>query len=158
MTAVVVLVALVNRAGAVLLRMRDEQSTVRANRWSLIGGGAYGVDGETPEQAAQRLVREQTGLETVHELRAAWEGRVPELPATVYLLAARTTATTADITVDDIPGALARRGEYFLEFVPGPEVQSGRSFTPASGYVVGQFLDSVLYRELAAGLDPGAMA
>ena len=36
----IVVVALVNRRGQVLLRSRDQVSTVRANRWSLPGGGA----------------------------------------------------------------------------------------------------------------------
>lgn len=148
--------ALVNRHGEVLLRMRDEQSAIRANRWSLVGGSVTAT--ETPQQAAARLIAEQTGLTAAHELRLAWQGNLPGLPAEAYLLAAATAATTSDIAVDRIPGAMGRRGMYVLEFVPGHDVQSGRPFTEASGYVIGPFLDSRLYRELAAHFDADEVA
>ncbi|WP_162908343.1 NUDIX domain-containing protein [Allorhizocola rhizosphaerae] len=153
----IVLVALVNRHGELLLRMRDEQSAVRANRWSLIGGACG--SGESPKQAAIRLTREQTGLAPDPAgLRLAWRGSIPDPLVQTFLYAARIPAATADITTDAIPGALARRGEYVVQFVPGPEVQSGRAFSPASGFVVGPFLDSRLYRELAEGLDLDELA
>ncbi|HCT77134.1 MAG TPA: RNA pyrophosphohydrolase [Micromonosporaceae bacterium] len=152
----IVLVALVDRSGAVLLRNRDERSTTRPDRWSLPGGGAQPK--ESPEQAAVRIVAEQTGLTISPELRMAWRGRLPDPVAEVYLFATATTATVADIPSDPVPGAIRRRGDYFLEFVPGPDVLSGRSFTPASGYVLGDFLSSMHYRELAARIDPYEIA
>ncbi len=156
-TVSVVLVALVNRRGEVLVRLRGEQSAVRANRWSLIGGGAQ--PGETHRQAAVRLVREQAGLAPEpSSLQLAWRGTIPDPPMQAILFAARTGATTADIATDPIPGAMARRGEYVVRFVPGDEVQSGRAFTAASGFVIGPFLDSRLYRQLIGGPDLADLA
>jgi len=154
----IVLVALVNRAGEVLLRLHDEQSPTRPNRWSLPGGAAAAP--ETPQQAAIRLLREQTGLDVDSErLRPIWRGRLPDLPAEVHLFAAATNATDADITADPVPGAIARRGSFVVEFVPGDQVQSGRPFTPASGHVIGDFLASPEYRELAlSSFDPEEIA
>ncbi len=154
----IVLVALVNRHGELLLRMRDEQSAVRANRWSLIGG-ATRPGGEAPRHAALRLVGEQAGLTlSMPSLNLAWRGTIPDPVVETFLYASATTATNADITTDPIPGALGRRGEYVVEFVPGEEVQSGRAFTPASGFVIGPFLDSRLYRQLAEELDLNEIA
>ncbi|GIH10715.1 hypothetical protein Rhe02_87820 [Rhizocola hellebori] len=148
----IVLVALVNRRGEVLLRSRDQVSTVRANRWSLPGGGAE--RDESAETAAVRLVREQTSLSVDSPLRSAWWGRLTSPRAEVRLFAASTKATTADLPFDPVPGALSRFGGYVLEFVPGAEVLSGRSFTPASGFVLPNFLGSGLYRELTTVTDP----
>lgn len=145
----IVVVALVNGAGQVLLRSRDQVSAVRANRWSLPGGGAEA--GESPEQAAARLVREQTRLGLTAPLRLAWRGRLTDPLADVYLFATATEATTADLPFDPIPGANPRFAGYVLEFVEGAEVLSGRAFTPVSGYVLPTFLTSQLYRELAYG-------
>jgi 8-oxo-dGTP pyrophosphatase MutT (NUDIX family) len=147
----IVVVALVNRRGQVLLRSRDQVSAVRANRWSLPGGGAERE--ESAETAALRLVREQTGLTVDSPLRTAWWGRLTHPVAEAHLFAAATKATTADLPFDPVPGALARYGGYVLEFVPGPEALSGRPFTPVTGYVLPNFLGSRLYRELC-GTDP----
>lgn len=152
----IALVALVDGDGAVLLRVRDERSVVRANRWSLVGGGVEA--GETPAQAAARMVREQTGLTEAHDLRLAWRGSLPGVPVEAFLFAARTRASIRDIAMDVIPGALPRRGEYSYEFVPGAAVQSGRPFTLASGHVIGPFLDSRRYRELVSDLDVDEVA
>jgi 8-oxo-dGTP pyrophosphatase MutT (NUDIX family) len=146
----IVLVALVNRSGAVLLRLHGEQSATRPNRWSLPGGAAE--EHESPQQAAERLLREQTGLEP-DGLRLTWRGRLPDLPAEGYLFAAATTATDADIRSDPVPGAIARRGSFVVKFIPRDRVQTGRAFTPASGFVIGDFLQSRAYRELSVGFD-----
>jgi 8-oxo-dGTP diphosphatase len=50
-----------NKAGEVLLLLRDNKSTiVFPNHWTLIGGKVE--DGETPEMAAHRELAEETGL------------------------------------------------------------------------------------------------
>lgn len=149
--------ALVDRSGAVLLRMHGEQSATRPNRWSLPGGPA--LTAEIPSRAAARLVKEQTGLEVDPlRLRLSWRGRLPDFPAEVHLFAAASTATDADISTDPVPGAIARRGEYLVRFIPGDRVQSGRPFTPASGYVIGEFMTSRDYRELTEAFDPEEIA
>ncbi|HZM84162.1 MAG TPA: NUDIX domain-containing protein [Candidatus Limnocylindrales bacterium] len=153
----IVLVALVDRAGAVLLRLHGEQSAIRPNRWSLPGGPALAA--EMPARAAARLLKEQTGLEVDPlRLRLSWRGQLPDYAAEVYLFAAATTATDADISTDPVPGAIARRGEYVVRFIPGDRVQSGRPFTPASGYVIGDFMASRDYRELTEAFDPEEIA
>lgn len=142
----IVVVALVTANGAVLLRTRDERSTVRPNRWSLPGGGAD--EGEPPVDAGVRIVREQTGLTIAPPLRLIWHGRMSQPLAEVYFYATATTATMEDLPSDPVPGANARFGEYELRFVPGNDVLSGRSFTPVSGYVLSDFMTSRHYREL----------
>lgn len=149
--------ALVDRTGAVLLRLHGEQSATRPNRWSLPGGPA--LTAEIPARAAARLLKEQTGLEVDPlRLRPTWRGRLPDFPAEAYLFAAATTATEADITTDPVPGAIARRGDFVVRFIPGDRVQSGRPFTPASGYVIGDFMTSRAYRDLSEAFDPEQIA
>ncbi len=54
-------IILENAEGEVLLLLRDNKSTItRPNHWTLIGGNVEG--GETPEMAAQRKLKEETGL------------------------------------------------------------------------------------------------
>ncbi len=144
----IVVVALVNRNGELLLRSRDRMSAFRPNRWSLPGGGIE--VGESPESASARLVRDQTGLEITSPLRPAWHGRLSEPVAEIFFLAAATRATVDDLPVDAVPGAMARFDGAVLAWVPGPDTLSGRSFTPVSGYVLPGFIFSGLYRELAA--------
>jgi 8-oxo-dGTP diphosphatase len=143
----IVLVALVTAAGAVLMRSRDERSTVRANRWSLPGGGAEAQ--EAPQDAAVRLVREQTTLEIdPGALQLAWHGRVPDPVAEVFLYAMRSPFGDADLPSDPVPGAIPRYRDYVLRFIPRERVLTGRSFTPVTGYMVGNFLNSRLYLNL----------
>lgn len=145
----IVVVALVDKNGAVLLRTRDEMSAVRANRWSLPGGGAD--PGETPEQAGVRMVAEQTSLTvSAQDLKLAWNGMIPGLEAVIYHFAVSTMATDKDIPIDRVPGAPARYKGYVTRFVPEDIVLRGRTFTKVTGYVLGTFMSSGLYRELAA--------
>lgn len=56
-----VAIILENLEGEVLLMLRDNQSTiVYPNHWTLIGGKVE--EGETPEIAAHRAIKEETGL------------------------------------------------------------------------------------------------
>ncbi|MBV1850840.1 NUDIX domain-containing protein [Catellatospora tritici] len=143
MTTRIALTALVGRTGAVLLRMRDEQSAVRANRWSLPGGAVRPA--ETPLHAAKRHIAEQTGLPVDAEPVEFWHGYLPGTRVDVYCFAAPTSAWTPDI----VPQA-----GVVAEFVHGEEVLSGRAFTPASGFVLGRFLDSNEYLRMAGRFYP----
>ncbi|WP_155368696.1 NUDIX hydrolase [Catellatospora vulcania] len=143
MTTRIVLTALVGRTGAVLLRMRDEQSAVRANRWSLPGGAIRA--GETPANAARRHIAEQTGLPVDGEPALFWHGYLPGTQTDVYFFAVGTPAWNHDIVAQD--GVIA-------EFVAGEDVLSGRAFTPASGFVLGRFLESTEYLTLAGRFFP----
>lgn len=56
-------IILENMEGEVLLLLRDNKSThVFPNHWTLIGGKVE--DGETPEMAAHRHLKEETGLQS----------------------------------------------------------------------------------------------
>jgi 8-oxo-dGTP diphosphatase len=136
-TLSIVLVALVDPSGAVLLRLNGDQSTTRARRASLPGGMIKA--NETPEQAAVRLVHSQTGL-TVGNLQRAFSGLLPDRPVAVTLLAGPTDARSSDIEV---------HGAYIAGFVPGADALSGRAFTTATGFVLNVFLNSLLYQALA---------
>ncbi len=57
-----VYIILKNMEGEILLLLRDNRSThVFPKHWTLIGGKVE--NNETPEMAAQRLLKEETGLE-----------------------------------------------------------------------------------------------
>lgn len=143
MTTRIALTALVGRTGAVLLRMRDEQSAVRANRWSLPGGAIRAA--ETPANAAKRHIAEQTGLPISGEPELFWHGFLPGTRVDVFFFAAGTSAWNHDI--------VAQQG-VVAEFVAGEDALSGRAFTPASGFVLGRFLDSAEYLSLAGRFYP----
>jgi 8-oxo-dGTP pyrophosphatase MutT (NUDIX family) len=146
-TVRIALIALVRADGAVLLRMRDEQSVLRPNRWGLPGGA---IDAhEDPATTIRRLLTEQTGLTPPANPTNVWRGYLPGVPAEVFLYATATTATLADVT--DPPG-------YVSEFVPGDDVRSGRSFTEASGYVLTRFVDDPQYQALLDQPDPRRLA
>jgi 8-oxo-dGTP diphosphatase len=56
-------IILENTEGEVLLILRDNRSTmIYPNHWTFIGGNVKA--GETPEMAAARQLKEETGLET----------------------------------------------------------------------------------------------
>jgi ADP-ribose pyrophosphatase YjhB (NUDIX family) len=55
-------IILENMEGEILLLLRDNKSThIFPNHWTLIGGNVE--DGEAPERAADRQLKEETGLE-----------------------------------------------------------------------------------------------
>ena len=146
-TLQIVVTALVHGDGAVLLRMRDEQSPTRPNRWSLPGGAVEA--GEEPVQAAKRLIAEQTGLVVDGEMVDLWHGFLPGVPAEVIFFASRTTAKRA---ASNPPG-------FVSEFVAGADILSGlRAFTPATGYVLIRFADHPQYQALLAQPDPDELA
>ncbi|SBT66811.1 ADP-ribose pyrophosphatase YjhB, NUDIX family [Micromonospora sediminicola] len=99
----VALVLLVDRAGAVLMQHRDGNTTVSPHQWSLPGGSIE--PGETPEQAARRELREETGL-TAGELHLLWSGPRPYEEGfghdvTVYVFRGVTDARQEDVVLGE---------------------------------------------------------
>lgn len=94
----VVMVGLVDTRGWVLLQERDEHAPVEPEKWCLVGGGVE--EGESPETAAYRELKEETGIVCddlvslgQHDLPCAFHGR-----DLVDLFTARTTVTDAAVT------------------------------------------------------------
>ncbi|MEV0136229.1 NUDIX domain-containing protein [Dactylosporangium sp. NPDC050688] len=99
----VALVLLVDLSGAVLMQHRDDRTLVSPGQWSLPGG--HVEPGETPEQAAHRELREESGL-TVGELTAFWSGPRPyeagfPHTVTVHVFRGTTGARQQDVVVGE---------------------------------------------------------
>ena len=73
-----------NRAGEVLLLLRDNKSTiVFPNHWTLVGGKVE--DGETPELAAHRELDEETGLKAKLSFWKRYDRQHPLFIADQYI-------------------------------------------------------------------------
>ncbi|GHJ16599.1 NUDIX hydrolase [Micromonospora sp. AKA38] len=99
----VALVLLVDPAGAILMQHRDGNAPVSPYRWSLPGGSIE--PGETPEQAARRELREETGL-TAGDLRLLCSGPRPyeegfPHTVTVYVFRGTTDARQEDVVLGE---------------------------------------------------------
>ena len=93
----VVIVGLVDTRGWILLQERDEHAPIEPNKWCLVGGGVE--EGESPETAAYRELKEETGIVCddlvslgQHDLPCAFHGR-----DLVDLFTARTSVTDAGV-------------------------------------------------------------
>jgi 8-oxo-dGTP diphosphatase len=127
---------LVDRAGAVLLQLRDGHAPYHPHVWGLPGGAVE--PGETPAEAAVRELWEETALRPEAPLRLfarqelAAEGRRKN-----YFYGA-TTAGQADVVLGE--------GAAML-FIPAADVLD-RPFTPGTPEMIERFLASPEYASL----------
>ena len=111
----VALVLLVDRSGAVLLQHRDGNTSVSPNQWSLPGGRIE--PGETPEEAARRELREETGL-IAGDLEPLWSGPRPFEDGFPHTVTVHIFRGTTDATQNDVVLGEGRA----MVFVPRDEV------------------------------------
>ncbi|MEU5909733.1 NUDIX domain-containing protein [Micromonospora sp. NPDC047527] len=129
-------VLLVDPDGRVLLQLRDGNAAFYPNVWGLPGG--YGEAGETPQQAAERELWEETGLRADGPLRPLAVQSLTELGLEVHYFVGSTHARQEDVVLGE--------GAAML-FVPGDEVLDGRPYTPGTVEVLTRFLTSPEYAD-----------
>jgi 8-oxo-dGTP pyrophosphatase MutT (NUDIX family) len=108
--------------------------------WSVPGGHIEG--GESPLQAAERELLEETGLRADGELRLFWHGVVPELGQEKFVYCGATSGAQDDVVVGEGATAVFTR--------PGA-VLDGRPYAPGDDVILGSFLSSAAYAELRGG-------
>jgi 8-oxo-dGTP pyrophosphatase MutT (NUDIX family) len=129
---------LVDRSGALLLQLRDDQAPYYPNVWGLPGGAVE--PGETPLEAAGRELWEETSLRPSAPLTLFTRQELPAQSRVKNYFYGPTTAAQSDVVLGE--------GDAML-FVPAEEVPA-RPFTPGSAEVIERFLLSREYADVKA--------
>jgi 8-oxo-dGTP diphosphatase len=127
---------LVDRAGALLLQLRDGHAPYHPNVWGLPGGAVE--PGETPAEAAVRELWEETALRPEAPLRLFARQELPAERRRKNYFYGATTAAQADVVLGE--------GAAML-FIPAVEVFD-RPFTPGTAEMLQRFLASAEYASL----------
>jgi 8-oxo-dGTP diphosphatase len=124
---------LVDRSGALLLQLRDDQAPYYPNVWGLPGGAVE--PGETPLDAAARELWEEASLRPSAPLTLFMRQELPAESRVKNYFFGPTDAAQSDVVLGE--------GAAML-FIPADEVLA-RPFTPGSAEVIEQFLVSPAY-------------
>jgi 8-oxo-dGTP pyrophosphatase MutT (NUDIX family) len=137
-------VLLVDADGGVLLQERDEHAPIDPDRWGLAGG--HLEQGEDPEAGAYREVEEETGVRLEPGTLRLFETLRIYHPHSASVDRVHVFTGRVDLTDDDIDCREGRR----IVFVP-PAQARALDLSMTGVVVVPAFLDSDVYRALAAG-------
>ncbi|HLO17887.1 MAG TPA: NUDIX domain-containing protein [Anaerolineales bacterium] len=95
-----VAIILENREGEVLLLLRDNKSTITfPNHWTLIGGKVE--NGETPEMAAHRELKEETSLEAELSFWKRYDREHPLFVVDQYIFTGKVDASSETLILGE---------------------------------------------------------
>lgn len=127
---------LVAADGSLLLQLRDDKAPAYPNVWALPGGAIEA--GETPLEAAERELWEETAVSASAPLRLFVQQELPSEGRVKNYFYGPTAAIQSDVVLGE--------GAAML-FIPAAEVLN-RPFTPGTAEVISRFFASDKYESL----------
>ena len=133
----VAVVLLVDRSGALLVQLRDDEAVNWPGRWGLPGG--HVEPGETVIEAAARELYEEASLRAENPLVLFERQVLPETGREKTYFFGSTPAVQSDVVLGE--GAA-------MVFTKPSDLFDGRIYTPGTLEVLTRFLDSTTYTDL----------